>query len=91
MLLRQREQPRGERVEPAWIGGGQGAGKECKARGGAHRGEVGEIDREDLVAEAAGIGAGEEVPALDHHVDGEHQVEALAGPHDGGIVAYQRF
>ena len=38
--------------------------------------------------EPLGIGPGEEVPALDHHVDGEHELVARRHTQHRGVVAH---
>ena len=57
------------------------------ARRRAHRGEVGKVDRERLVAERLGVGAGQEMPAFDQHVGGDRQLQAGVGPQQRAIVA----
>ena len=69
MRVGEREEAARECREPALVGVGQRAGEQRPARRRAHRRHVGQIHRERLVAERLGIGAGEEMPALDQHVD----------------------
>ena len=52
----------------------QRAGEQRPARPRAHRREVRKVHGEHLVPERFGIGIGEEVARLDHHVDGQHEL-----------------
>ena len=87
MRIGQREQPARERREPGVVVVGQRPGEQRPTRARAHRRDVGQVHREDLVAEALGIGAGEEMAALDHHVDREHQLVPGRGRDHRRVVA----
>ncbi len=65
----QREEAPRERAEPAASADRQRPGQQRPARRRAHRRHVGQVDRERLVAERFGFGAGEKMAALDQHVD----------------------
>ena len=49
------------------------------ARGGTHRGEVGDVHRQRLPAQVLGVGVGEEVRARHQHVGGDGELHARAG------------
>ena len=87
MALGQGEKPRGESGEPVRVRRRQRDREQRPARRGAHRGEVGEIDGERLVAERARLRAGREVPALDQHVGGDRELEARVRAQQRAIVA----
>ena len=76
-------------AEPGSVfSGWQGDAKQRVARERAHGSEVGEVHGERLVANAAGVGIGEEMHALDQHVGGHRGLPAGGGVDQRGVVAH---
>ena len=76
--VREREKAARERLEPAAVASGSAPASSAQRGRRAHRRDVGEIHRERLVPERLGIGAGEEMPALDQHVDRQRRARSPA-------------
>ena len=87
MRVGQREEAARERREPDGVVVGQRAGEQRPARRRAHRRHVGQVDRERLVAELLRIDVGEEMPAVDQHVDGHRELAARRGREQRRVVA----
>src|SRR5690606_17377993 len=83
----EREEPFGEGREPGFVRLAQRDGEHEPARRRAACGEIGEVHRERLVPEAAGIGAGEEVAPLEEHVGGEDELASGRRCDPGAVVA----
>ena len=67
---------------------GQRAGQQRPARQRAHRRHVGQVHRQRLVPERLGIDVGEEMPALDQHVDRDRELAARRRREQRRIVAH---
>ncbi len=85
--LGEREEPRGERLQPGLIGLRQADREQRPLRRRAHRREVGQVDGERLVTERARLGIGREVPPFDQHVGGDRELEAGVRAQQGAVVA----
>jgi hypothetical protein len=77
----------GKRLQPRGLGSRQSDRQRRPARRGTHRGKIGEVDGERLVAERARLDAGKKMPAFDQHVGGHGEIQAGIGPQQRAIVA----
>ena len=84
LVLRQTGGEGGQPVvaDVGWQAGHQGIGQ----RVGRHRGEIGEVDPQQLGGDVGGRIVGEEVDAGDQGVGGYHQFPVGWNAEDGGIV-----
>ena len=84
----QRQQALREGLQPGRVGlrqrQRQGEGQRLRAAGG----EVAEVHGQALVAQAARVDGGQEVPALDQHVAGDGQLHAGRGREQGAVVTH---
>jgi hypothetical protein len=67
----------------------RGERQECIPRHGAHRREIGEVDRQQALRQAGGVEAGKEVDAC--HLAVHRDREGTPGRKDRRVVANQRM
>lgn len=84
----ERVHPGGEGLDPRLVHRRQREREQEPARVGAHRGQVGQVDRERLVPEAPRLRARREVRALGERVGGERKDEARRRTHERAVVAH---